>query len=36
VANNFDVKPKTVRKMWVRARQNYEDPFIRAFCTTRV
>jgi hypothetical protein len=31
LANNFDVKPKTVRKMWVSARQNYEDPFNHPF-----
>jgi hypothetical protein len=31
VANNFDMKPQTVGKIWKRAHLNYEDPSIGAF-----
>ena len=31
VANNFNVKPRTIGQIWKRARQNFEDPSIGAF-----
>jgi hypothetical protein len=34
VANNFDVRPRTVGKIWKRARLNFEDPTIGAFCAS--
>ena len=31
VANNFNVKPRTIGQIWKRAHQNFEDPSIGAF-----
>ena len=31
VARNFDVRPKTIKKIWTRASQKFADPTIGAF-----
>jgi hypothetical protein len=34
VANNFNMKPRTVGKIWKRVPLNYEDPSVGAFCAS--
>jgi hypothetical protein len=31
VAESYHVNPQTIRRVWARALQNYEDPDVRAF-----
>ena len=31
VAESYQVNPQTIRRVWARAIQNFEDPHVRAF-----
>lgn len=31
VAESYQVNPQTIRRVWARALQNFEDPHVRAF-----